>query len=1153
MDYLSINLIIVGTFLLTTLAIGLRAGRNIKDIREYAIANKMYGLGIVTITFLATYLEGNNIIGTQKSILTYGLIVGIPPLASIAMFFYAGVLIVPRMERFTRSITMGDIMVELYGQYGGVITGIMGAFFTVCIVGAQVVALGHICQTMLDWPAYWGIGVGGLVLITYSSVGGIKAVTLTDVFQFLIFIIMIPIIANIAISEVGGVKALFKQLPVDKLTVYHNERFFHYLSTFFFWCLFPAVLTSPAIIQRILMIKDRKQASKMLFLGASVTFVIRTLILLTSLSVIVLAPDLKPTSGGAFTYIMQTYFPPTLYTLGVVGMLAVIMSTVDSILNAGGLLLTHNVLKPWHDKHGRTFDELKWVRYVTFLMGCGGVIAAFHAANEVRTLGYLGVASFVPVITIPFVAGVMGLKTNTKTFLTSSVVTIIAFIIARAYLPDALGHLLLPISVLANGLSFFGDHYLRNGGIVTSQPNTKTTYTHSVLSLLGKAQQTIVGLLTFPFGLVNYTRSRAEHYGMNEMAFAFFMLLNYMLPVFMHSHTTQAYDWLFGIKAVGALLCIGILFKSYWPMSTRPYFPLYYYLTLLYCLPFATTFLFLLEGGSIEWLLNVGLAVMMLIVLANWEMFIGLSILGIVLASALYKVAIGPIAMHTDLETSYTLGYAITFSTLVGLLFARRKEQRVNQERRFLRGQGTAQQASLQQSVLENRKVLQALQNTGAGNLLSMIKSLHELDVKKADRIKLEALERELIPMAFQLQGIDTRSQDYLRLHIKEEYPIEELLNVVRSSLQESGIEATIKIANEVQYQNITGDFEQLATLLTKSIFSLQKLMKEEEPIILMSLKDTQLTYPLPDVEKNYIKHVPALRIAMTTTEQLPVPLPSYSPDLNGSTNRTSSETTQELDRMTNARIVKAHYGYAEVTDDTMLYVIPTDVTEVRPRDMDKAYMEVDATPKRANDHFVGKEVDAQAQEAAFLTDVAARSDADLGLVKMALELIKWYHGPSERKSGEPFYLHPLTVAHIVLDYDQHESTIIGALLHDTVEDTPMLLQHIETVFGKDTTEIVDLVTHLQSTKGSIYKIKMSASENLQMLDQAGNKRGLYVKIADRMHNMRTINGHKKVSKRKLVARETMDFFVPLARKLRLKEVAEEFEKMCEEVFQQKD
>ena len=98
---------------------------------------------------------------------------------------------------------------------------------------------------------------------------------------------------------------------------------------------------------------------------------------------------------------------------------------------------------------------------------------------------------------------------------------------------------------------------------------------------------------------------------------------------------------------------------------------------------------------------------------------------------------------------------------------------------------------------------------------------------------------------------------------------------------------------------------------------------------------------------------------------------------------------------------------------------------------------------------------------------------------------------------------------------------MIGALLHDTVEDTAILLNHIEAVFGAATAAVVDLVTRLQSVEGSLYKIKLSAEENLRMLESTGNTRALYVKLADRVHNMRTIEGHRKLAKWRAVASET--------------------------------
>ena len=77
-------------------------------------------------------------------------------------------------------------------------------------------------------------------------------------------------------------------------------------------------------------------------------------------------------------------------------------------------------------------------------------------------------------------------------------------------------------------------------------------------------------------------------------------------------------------------------------------------------------------------------------------------------------------------------------------------------------------------------------------------------------------------------------------------------------------------------------------------------------------------------------------------------------------------------------------------------------------------------------------------------------------------------------------------------------------------------------------------MTHLQSFQGSIYKVKLSREENLRMLEKTGNQRGLYVKLADHMHNMRMIDGHHTLAKQQQVAKETMQFYVPMAERLGL-------------------
>ena len=106
---------------------------------------------------------------------------------------------------------------------------------------------------------------------------------------------------------------------------------------------------------------------------------------------------------------------------------------------------------------------------------------------------------------------------------------------------------------------------------------------------------------------------------------------------------------------------------------------------------------------------------------------------------------------------------------------------------------------------------------------------------------------------------------------------------------------------------------------------------------------------------------------------------------------------------------------------------------------------------------------------------------------------------------------------------------MLGALLHDTVEDTPMLLENIEAMFNKEVAQIVDGVTHLESNKATCYKVRLSSQENIAQLLEVKDKRILYIKLADRMHNMHTIQAHP-YKKQLEVAEEAMLFLYHLLR-----------------------
>lgn len=143
-------------------------------------------------------------------------------------------------------------------------------------------------------------------------------------------------------------------------------------------------------------------------------------------------------------------------------------------------------------------------------------------------------------------------------------------------------------------------------------------------------------------------------------------------------------------------------------------------------------------------------------------------------------------------------------------------------------------------------------------------------------------------------------------------------------------------------------------------------------------------------------------------------------------------------------------------------------------------------------------------------------------------------HGRQLRASGDPYFSHPIEVAGLMTELKMDEDTIITALLHDTVEDTLVTSDEIEGSFGSDVARLVDGVTKLSKIEAQTEDER--AAENLRkfLLAISDDIRVLLVKLADRLHNMRTLHFIKSEEKRRRIARETMDIYAPLAERIGL-------------------
>jgi RelA/SpoT family (p)ppGpp synthetase len=170
-------------------------------------------------------------------------------------------------------------------------------------------------------------------------------------------------------------------------------------------------------------------------------------------------------------------------------------------------------------------------------------------------------------------------------------------------------------------------------------------------------------------------------------------------------------------------------------------------------------------------------------------------------------------------------------------------------------------------------------------------------------------------------------------------------------------------------------------------------------------------------------------------------------------------------------------------------------------------------------------------------------SKANEALLNRAYVYAMKAHGQQKRASGDPYFSHPLEVASILTSLKLDDDTIAAALLHDTIEDTQTTKDEIERLFGPNIASLVDGLTKIE--KLNLVSKKTQQAENFRKLLIAisSDVRVLLVKLADRLHNMRTLE-HMRPEKRRLIAQETMDIYAPLAGRMGIQEFRDELEEL---------
>lgn len=175
----------------------------------------------------------------------------------------------------------------------------------------------------------------------------------------------------------------------------------------------------------------------------------------------------------------------------------------------------------------------------------------------------------------------------------------------------------------------------------------------------------------------------------------------------------------------------------------------------------------------------------------------------------------------------------------------------------------------------------------------------------------------------------------------------------------------------------------------------------------------------------------------------------------------------------------------------------------------------------------------------------AYNPDFDSAIVEKAYYYAKKMHEGQTRSSGEPYYTHPVEVAQILAEMKMDTTTIVTAILHDTVEDTEATLDDLKKEFSVEVADLVNGVSKLTRIESQTVEGKQAENFRKLLLAMSEDIRVLLVKLSDRLHNMRTMGGVKNEDKRRRIATETLEIYAPLAERVGVHRIKEELEDLC--------
>jgi SSS family solute:Na+ symporter len=447
---MTIDYAIVLIYLLGILALGLYTSRGIRNLQEYAVAGRNYPAMIIFATLSASFIGGGFTLGNAEKVFLFGIVNVLALWGFSCKEVLVSIFIAPKMDRFRHAISVGDIMQEAYGTKSKIISGVFAVLLCMGIVGAQVGAIGYVFEVFLGMPRMVGILLGCGIVIVYVTLGGMKAVVLTDVAQFLILVIGLPLALYFGMQQVGGWSVVMSNVPSNHLSLLGEMPVMAFISLFLVFLLGETLV--PPYLQRLLIGKDAKAVARGTLWSGLFSFPFFFISGAIGLVALTMAPDLNP--NLAIPYVVQTALPVGISGLVVAAIICVVMSSADSFLNSAAVAFSNDIVKPLKRKPLGEKQELLLAKIVTFTVGILAIVFAIKIQSVLDILVY-SYHFWAPIVLVPLIAAIFGYKASCRHFITAGTCSVAAMLGWTMLLQDPYGIDGLVIGVIVNAVAMY--------------------------------------------------------------------------------------------------------------------------------------------------------------------------------------------------------------------------------------------------------------------------------------------------------------------------------------------------------------------------------------------------------------------------------------------------------------------------------------------------------------------------------------------------------------------------------------------------------------------------------------------------------------------------------------------------------------------------